>query len=316
MKIVIAGGTGFIGQSMIKYFGEVNQVIVLTRNLPGQKTNAYGQHIDKSLYPKVQYLKWDGQTLDNWSKELEKTDVLINLSGKSVNCRYTEKNKQEIISSRINSTKILGLAIQQCTEPPKLWINAGSATIYRDAYDHAQDELTGEYKNDFSVQVCKLWEKMLFDQRTPFTRKIVLRMAITLGKGGVMKPYLNLIRIGLGGKQGTGKQMYSWIHIEETCRIIEWLFANEELEGAFNCSSPEPITNNHFMHVLRHNAGVPFGLPTPVWMLKMGARLIGTETELLLKSRWVIPTRLLNSGYHFKYLRLEDAVKNILDDVS
>ena len=311
-KIVIAGGSGFIGQALIEYFGSENQIVVLTREIPGEKTNAC-RYIGKvENHANVRFVKWDGVTPDHWQTELEESDVLINLAGKTVNCRYTEKNKSGIFSSRINATKVLGLAVQHCVRPPKLWINAASATIYRHADDHPQDEYNGEYKNDFSVQVCKLWEKTFFDQRTPFTRKIALRMAITLGTGGVMIPYFNMLKFGLGGRQGSGEQMYSWIHIEDTCRMIDWIWKNEQLEGIFNCSSPEPVTNKFFMDCLRKVTNTNFSIPAPEWLLKLGAKLIGTETELILKSRWVIPTKIIESGFTFKYEHLESAFKNLV----
>ncbi len=213
-KVIIAGGTGFIGEEMIRYFGKENQLIILTRNNNHavNNRNSYSSLTDKDLHS-IKYVHWDGIHLSDWVTELENADIIINLSGKSVNCRYTESNKKEIFDSRIFPTKALGNAISQLKEPPKLWVNASSATIYRHATDKPQDEYTGEIQNDFSVQVCKIWEQTLFEQRTPFTRKVALRMAITLGAGGVLIPYFNLLKYGLGGKQGSGKQMYSWVHI-------------------------------------------------------------------------------------------------------
>jgi hypothetical protein len=167
--------------------------------------------------------------------------------------------------------------------------------------------------NDFSIQVCKLWEKTFFEMRTPFTRKIGLRMAITLGSGGVMTPYFNLLKFGLGGRQGNGRQMYSWVHIEDTIRMIEWIFEHPELEGTYNCCSPNPVTNNAFMSTLRKFTGHKFGLPAFEWMLAIGAKLIGTETELILKSRWVVPTKILQTGFTFKYPLLENAFTDIIN---
>ena len=312
-KIIIAGGSGFIGQAMCNYFGADNEIIILGRQTTETAGNAFGENnVNKKLLGNIRYVKWNGRTTDRWAHELNGADIIINMAGKSVNCRYTKKNKQEIFDSRTDSTKAIGLAIQQCTSPPKLWINAASATIYPHATDTARDEYFTNFSNDFSVQVCQLWEKTFYEQRTPFTRKVVLRMAITLGESGVMIPYFNLLKFGLGGQQGNGKQMYSWVHVEDTCRIIDWLVNNPELEGTFNCSSPEPVTNKQFMQTLRTITGHKFGLPAYKWMLKIGAAVIGTETELILKSRWVLPTKILQTGFQFKYPLLENALKNII----
>lgn len=306
-KIVIAGGTGFVGQELANWFGPGNNIIILTRARANATNNAY--HAADAA---ATYVQWDATSLGDWAKVLEGADLLINLTGKSVNCRYTAKNKAAIISSRVNATKVLGLAVQQATLPPKLWINAASATIYRHATDRPQDELTGEIENDFSVQVCKQWEAAFYEQRTPFTRKVALRMAIVLGKGGVMVPYCNLLKFALGGHQGNGQQMYSWVHSADVCRMVEWLFDHPEIEGTYNCSSPNPVTNKQFMQTLRKATGHHIGLPAPAWMLQMGAAIIGTETELLLKSRWVVPTKILQEGFIFKYPQLPDAIEQII----
>lgn len=312
-KIIIAGGTGFIGRSMAKHFSATNDIVILTRNV-NSRNNAFAD-LDLSDLPNIRFVHWNGRDVGEWSKELNGADIVINLAGKSVNCRYNEKNKQEIFDSRTNATKAIGEAIRESVAPPKLWINAASATIYRHASDRPQDEFTGEYHDDFSVQVCKHWEKTLFEQRTPFTRKIALRMAITLGDGGVMIPYLTLCKFGLGGKQGNGKQMYSWVHIEDVCRVIEWMWEHTEEEGIYNVSAPNPVTNTDFMRTIRKATGHWFGLPAFEWMLKIGAAMIGTETELILKSRWVLPTRLLQKGFRFKYPDLEDALQHIITRV-
>ncbi len=294
MKIVIAGGSGSIGNWLSNYFAEKDhEVIILSRKIHPDKKN-------------IKFLLWDGKTLGNWVAALNGADIIINLSGKSVNCRYTEKNRRLILESRIFSTRIIGEAIHKIKQAPKIWFNAASATIYRDAYDFPQDEFTGEIGSDFSMNICKAWEKCFYEMDVPDTRKIVLRMAITLGiNDGAMSRMKNLARLGLGGKMGTGKQMMSWVHVEDIARTIEFLYAHENLNGIFNVSSPYPISNNEFMSAIRKAMKMPFGIPTPKWILNIGAKLIGTEPELILKSRWVIPQKLIGEGFKFKYAKVE-----------
>jgi uncharacterized protein (TIGR01777 family) len=324
-KIILAGGTGFIGQEMTKYFGKENMITILTRQVKNEKTNRNDyDSLSTTDLKNVRYVKWDarpegpvgrGKTACEWATELNDADLIINLAGKSVNCRYNEKNKNEIFDSRTGAVKAIGEAINKCNRPPSLWINASSATIYRHAEDKPQDEYTGEFHDDFSVRVCKRWEKTLYDQQTPKTRKVALRMAITLGPGGILIPYFNLLKFGLGGKQASGKQMYSWVHIEDTCRMIEWIFEHKEIEGIYNCSSPNPVTNQQFMKVFRKITGHVIGLPAFKWMLQIGAPIIGTELELALKSRWVVPTKILETGFQFKHPLLEEALSDIISKV-
>jgi uncharacterized protein (TIGR01777 family) len=256
----------------------------------------------------------DGRTVGQpWAAELEGCDLVVNLAGRSVNCRYTASNQREIFDSRTDATRVIGAAIAATVVPPKLWINASSATIYRHATDRPQDEYTGEIGEGFSVAVCKKWEDAFLSVRTPFTRKIAIRTAITLGHGGVIVPYLRMLRCGLGGRQGSGRQMYSWVHIDDVARAIEYMLERDDLEGVFNVASPGPVSNECFMATLRRSARVRIGMPSPVWLLRLGAWLIGTETELLLKSRWVVPTRLQEAGFRFDYPRLEEAITDCID---
>ncbi|SDS38214.1 hypothetical protein SAMN05216490_1055 [Mucilaginibacter mallensis] len=297
-KIILAGGSGFIGQILAAHFtGKDDEVIVLTRS-------------SNRVVNNVKYVNWNAATIGNWVAELENCDVLINLNGKSVNCRYNDKNKKEILDSRVNATRVLGEAIRMIENAPKLWINAASATIYRYAEDRPQDEYTGELGKGFSVDVCKQWEAAFFEQDTPGVRKIGLRIAITLGrKGGVMPYYFNLAKFGLGGRQGSGKQYFSWVCENDVTGVIDFLRDHEELEGVFNVSAPNPVQNHEFMSVVRNVMKMPLGLPATKWMLAIGTRLLSTEAELVLKSRWVVPTRLQEAGYVFKVPYIKDAVK-------
>jgi uncharacterized protein (TIGR01777 family) len=300
-KIILAGGSGFIGDSIINYFsGKDAQFIILTRTPKMDRKN-------------VRHIAWDGKNLGTWVSEFENADAVINLTGRTVNCRYNKKNKKEILDSRVNSTKCIGEAIRQCKNPPALWINSASATIYRHAQDGAMDEDTGEYGKGFSVEVCRAWEKCFNDISTPLTRKILLRIAIVLGKdAGVMKPMTRLVRLGLGGRMGNGRQMFSWIHEKDLVSLVEWLIEHEEVSGTFNCVAPNPLPNAQLMRLLRNACGIPWGLPQPKWMLEFGALLISTETELILKSRWVMPKRLLDLGFQFQFETAEQAIHDLL----
>lgn len=312
-KIIIAGGTGFIGRYLARAWSARYEVVILTRQTARSENNSFGKNgISLADAANIRLVKWDGNHTGGWCKELEGAALVVNLTGKPVNCRYTARNKALILNSRVNATNAIGRTIQQCVHPPKLWINAASATIYRHAEDYPQDEYTGEIKDDFSVQVCRQWEQALFEHRTPFTRKVALRMAFTLGSGGITVPFIRLVTCGLGGRMGNGRQMVSWVHIEDVRRMMEWLLEQKEAEGVYNCCSPNPVSNAVWMRTLRRLSGVRFGLPLPVWLLKAGAFIIGTETELLLKSRWVIPVKITEPGFKFQYPLLEDALKQAL----
>jgi uncharacterized protein (TIGR01777 family) len=303
MKIVIFAANGYIGNVLVDYFLHKKQEVVAITRRPS------------TFPPGVENLLWDGRTLQkSWTQGLENADLVINLAGKSVNCRYNAANKREIFDSRTYATEAIAKAIQQCQYPPKLWVNAASATIYRHAEDRPMDEIGGELGTGFSVEVCKKWEKTFFDSPTPHTRKIALRMAIVLGSSdGVFLRLQNLVRYGLGGKQGNGRQMFSWIHDQDLCRVFDFLLANEQLSGIFNVASPHPISNAHLMKTIRQAMKVSFGFPASSWLLKIGAVLIGTETELILKSRWVVPTRLVNAGFVFECGELESAIACIIE---
>ncbi len=302
MKIVIAAGTGFLGQVLVNYFKKnCEEIVVLTRDKEKQEEN-------------IRYLHWNAKTMTGWEAVLEDTDILINLAGKSVDCRYNKANKREILLSRINSTKILNKAVLQCKNPPKHWLNSSTATIYRHSEDKQMDEFTGEIGNDFSMNVAQSWEKAFFKTETPNTKKTALRTSIVLGKqGGAFLPLKNLTQMGFGGKQGNGKQFVSWIHEEDFARALAFVI-EKEITGVVNIVSPTPIQNKDFMKALRKTIKIPFGTPVGKRLLEFGAKFIGTETELVLKSRNVIPKRLQENGFTFNYTNLEASFKNLLQN--
>ncbi|MFS0671835.1 TIGR01777 family oxidoreductase [Ornithinibacillus sp. 179-J 7C1 HS] len=290
-KVVLAGGTGFIGTYFKKRFLEYG----------------YEVHI---ISRQQNHISWEDR--QGVIDALEGSEMVINLAGKSINCRYNEKNKRAIIESRISTTKILGECIEACVTPPEVWMNSSTLTIYRDADDRPMSEENGEIGSGFSVDVAAKWEDEFFRFELLNTRQIALRIAIVLGDGGALEPIRNLVRFGLGGKQGNGKQKVSWIHIEDLFQIVLFLNERKYLEGAFNCSAPNPVSNKEFMASLRNVLDKKIGIPSPKWLLEIGAFIIRTETELVLKSRWVVPDRLKQEGFDFTFETVEDAFQDIL----
>jgi uncharacterized protein len=298
MRIVIPGGSGQVGTMLARHFhAQGNAVTVLSRNPQPAPWKT---------------VAWDGTTPGSWVNELEDADVCINLSGRSVNCRYNAKNRKEIYESRIRPTQLLNEVICGLQNPPRVWLNASTATIYRHALDRPMDEATGELGGDepdapetwnFSIQIAKEWEATFFAGSIPRTRKIALRSAITFSPdhGGVFDVLLNLVRRGLGGTIGSGEQYVSWIHETDFVRMIDWLISHEDFDGVVNLTSPNPLPNRDFMRVLREAWGTRVGLPAPAWLLEIGTFLLQTEPELVLKSRWVIPGRLLDAGFQFQF---------------
>ncbi len=287
MKIVIAGGSGYLGNLLTDFFKKEkkNQIYVLTRRHKLNQDN-------------VCYLQWNGISVGYWAVLLEHTDVLINLTGKSVNCRYTNANKNEIYESRLESTALLGKVIQGLKYPPKVFIQSSSATIYRHSEDKLMTEIDGEIGSDFSMDVCKKWESVFNKIDLPKTKKIITRTSIVLGRNGGAFPLMKrLTQFGLGGKQGNGEQFISWISEEDYVRAIAFLI--EQDAGVYNLCVPSPIKNKLFQRELRKKLSVPIGIPSPHWLLTIGAKLIGTESELLLKSRYVYPEKLLKLGFRF-----------------
>ncbi|TCI85182.1 TIGR01777 family oxidoreductase [Tenacibaculum sp. M341] len=287
MKIVIAGGTGYLGELLTNYYKKEkkNQIYILTRK---QKLNSGNVH----------YLQWNGKTKGYWTSLLEHTDVLINLTGKSVNCRYTKENKEEIYQSRLQSTALLCEIVQELAFPPKVFIQSSSATIYRHSEDVQMTEEKGEIGIDFSMDVCKKWEEVFNNYEFSKTKKIITRTSIVLGSNGGAFPIMKkMTKLGLGGKQGKGNQFISWITEKDYIKAIDFLMTKKS--GVYNICVPNPIRNKEFQKELRKKIKAPFGLSATKWMLKIGAKIIGTETELLLKSRNVYPEKLLDLGFEF-----------------
>ncbi len=294
--LTIAGGSGFLGQILETYFSEKGYaVFILTRN-PKRNNEIH----------------WNAKDLDQWTTQLEKTDVLINLTGKSVDCRYTAANKKLIHDSRINSTRILGKAITNCKNPPKMWLNMSTSTIYEDSFNKEMTETNGDIGDDFSMNIAKSWEAVFNIIVTPKTKKVILRTSIVLGKyGGALTPLKLLTRYGLGGKQWHGKQKVSWIHETDFAAAIAHIITNN-LEGTYNIVSPKPTTNSALMQALRKALKTPYGISQPKWLLKLGALCMGTEAELVLKSRNVIPENLLKSNFKFNYTNINNAINDLV----
>ncbi len=309
MKIVIAGGSGQVGTILARHFhNEGNQVLVLSRHV--QKTPWLTLH-------------WDGETLGPWLADVDDSDVWINLAGRSVNCRYNKRNRSDILNSRVWSTAVLHEAISRLEKPPAVWLNASTATIYRHALDRSMDEATGELGGNepgapdtwnFSIEVAKAWEKAFFSSKTPKTRQVALRSAMTFSPdhGGVFDVFSKLVRHGLGGTNLPGTQFVSWIHEVDFIRAAEFLIASSAISGPVNLASPHPLPNSQFLRVLREAWGARFGMPTLPWMLEIGTFLLRTESELVLKSRRVVPGRLLDAGFAFSYPTWEEAAPNLV----
>ena len=242
---------------------------------------------------------------------LDGADLLVNLAGRSVSCRYSKRNADAILSSRTETTAALGRALARADDPPALWVNASTGTIYRDARDRPQDEATGELGTGFSVAVARAWEHELFAAPAPI-RKVALRMAIVLGSGGgALNPFIDLARTGFGGRMGSGTQVFSWVHVDDVVRAILHLHAVPAIAGPVNVATPHPVRNAELMAAVRATFGRSHGLPLPAGLLELGARVIRTETELVLKSRWVHPGVLLDSGFSFAYPLLPEALAAI-----
>lgn len=301
-KLILAGGTGQIGKALIRFYKtQVNEIIIFTRG-------------ENKTLENIKYVHWNGITLTQHKALFENTDVLINLVGRNVNCRYNQKNKKEIFTSRTNSIIAIGEVIQQLEQKPKLWIQSASATIYRHSEDKEMTETNGEIGDGFSVDVCTTWENTFLKEinQFPEIRKAILRTSLVLSKKDGVYPRLRtMAKFGLGGRQGNGQQMVSWIHEDDLVRIIDLIIKREDLDGVFNCTAPTPLTNTLFMKELRKSLGLKIGLPASETIMKIGAFIISTEAELVLKSRWVIPERLNQAGFEFTFPTVDKAFENL-----
>lgn len=300
--LILAGGSGFLGNALAtKFAAKGQEVVVLTRS-PRKRDDG------------VRELRWDGKSRGDWAKCVDGADAVINLTGRSVDCRYNARNRKEIIASRVDSTRVIGDAIARAAKPPRVWLNASSATIYKHTFDTPMGENgttgpTPEAKDEFSIEVIHRWEQALDEARTPATRKVALRITLVLGAGGGVFPVLRrLARFGLGGRMGSGRQFVSWIHVEDFCRAVEWIVTRDDLKGPVNVAAPNPVTNAGMMKIFREVCGAPFGLPATELMLEVGAFFLRTETELIIKSRRVVPEKLLASGFEFRFPTFKEAI--------
>jgi uncharacterized protein (TIGR01777 family) len=298
MKIVIPGGTGQVGTLLARAFHRDGHDVVVFGRSPRQVP--------------WRMVRWDPDELEDWAEEIDGADVVINLAGRSVNCRYNRKNRDEILRSRVETTQAVGRAIAEAKRPPGVWLQASTATIYAHRYDAPNDEWTGVIGGTepgdppswrFSLDVARAWESALDEAPTPRTRKVKLRSAMVMSpdRGGIFDTLLTLVRFGLGGTVGDGRQYVSWIHEIDFIRAVRWLIDREHLDGAVNLAAPEPLPYKEFMGALCQAWGAPIGLPATKWMLEIGAFLLRTESELVLKSRRVVPGRLLADGFAFQY---------------
>ena len=308
MKVVMPGGTGHVGQMIRRHMEPQGwRFTVLTRT-PVQADE----------------VAWDGKSLGPWADLIDGADAVIGLAGKSVNCRYSEANLKEMMDSRVNSVRAIGRAVANAKAPPRLWLQASTATIYAHRFDAPNDEATGilggdepgaPYKWNASIRIAKAWEQALEEAVTPSTRKVAMRSAMTMSvdRGSVFDVFATLAKRGLGGRHGDGRQYVSWIHETDFANALRFLVEREDLSGPINICSPNPLPNRDFMRILRGAVGAKLALPTPAWLLEIGAALIHTETELILKSRRVVPERLLEAGFKFEFPNWPEAATELAE---
>lgn len=307
-RLILAGGSGFLGGLLARHFAAKGlDIVILTRR--SDAANATGRGV-----------RWDGECLGDWVRELDGSDVVINLAGRSVNCRYHARNRRLVLDSRVNATRVLGEAIARCARPPRVWFNLSTATIYKHTFGPAWNETgeigaTPEARDAFSIEVATAWEHAFNEAVTPQTCKVAIRSAMVFGlnadANNVYRVLRRLVRFGLGDRMGSGRQFVSWIHETDFCRAVEFLIGREDLSGPVNLSAPNPLTNAEMMAVLRRVLRRSVGLPATEWMLELGAFFLRTETELIIKSRRVVPGRLCDAGFKFEFTQLEDAIRDL-----
>jgi hypothetical protein len=308
MKIVLPGGSGQVGTVLAQAFhDDGHEVVVLSR---------------KPRQAPWRVAVWDGVSLGAWTRELEGAEAVVNLAGRSVDCRYGRRNRRRILESRVLSTRAVGAAVAAAAKPPRVWLQASTATIYAHRYDAANGESSGILGGAepgapetwrFSIDVATAWERAAKEATLRRTRQVLMRSAILMAPspGGAFGILLRLVRWGLGGPQGDGRQFVSWIHDRDLVRAVRWLLAHEELSGPVNLAAPHPLPNAEFMGALRAAWGTRLGLPAREWMLALGAVALRTETELVLKSRRVVPEHLLVSGFTFDFPSWEEAAVDL-----
>lgn len=302
--VVIIGANGFLGRYLCRHYSRNGkEVVAIARNREGWSGDGM-------------FLEWDGENLGPWTYALEDAEMVINLAGKSVNCRYGPENRKAILESRVKTTEVVGRAIAACRIPPKLWINSSTATWYRHAEDRPQDEWSGEPGTGFSCDVARAWEDAFFTAKVPAeTRKVAIRTGMVLANepGTVYDVLSGLVHKALGGTMGSGSQRISWIHMDDFLRAVEQIMRNPFLEGLVNVTAPDFPTNREWMRMFREAKGMPIGLPATESMLALGAAFLGTETELVLKSRWAEPLRLKEEDFKWRYPKAADAIEDLAE---
>ena len=310
MKVVIPGGGGHLGRLVARdLLASGHEVVVLSRRA-GEP--AIGRVV-----------LWDGCSLGPWADELEGAELVLNLAGRSVNCRYSAANLKAMMDSRVESTRAVGRAISRAADPPKVWMQMSTATIYAHRFDAPNDEATGIIGGnepdvpsywEYSIRIARNWEAEQDHAATPSTRKVALRTSLVMSAepGGALDVLLMLTDVGLGGPAAGGSQYVSWIHEHDFLQAIKFLLDRPDLNGAVNVCAPNPIPQREFMAALRQARGVRVGLPATRWMLKAGAWALRTDTELILKSRRVVPRRLLDAGFTFAFPTWAAAAEDLL----